>query len=80
MDGAEIQKTYDVTMSMTSKTQMKMQERVDWKNAKTTHMLHIPRVATQSHEQDQWERSDNCFSEENRINLIQASQIPVASI
>jgi len=43
-------------------------------------MLHIPRVASQSHGQDQWERSDNCFSEENRINSIQASQIPVATI
>ena len=46
----------------------------------TTHMLHIPTVVGQSHGQDQWEMSDNCFCEENRISLVQASQIPVETI
>lgn len=46
----------------------------------TTHMLHSPTVVCQSHGQDQWERSDNCFSEENRISLGQASQRPVKTI
>jgi hypothetical protein len=46
----------------------------------TTHMLHIPTVVCQSHGQDQWEMSDNCFCEENRISLVQASQIPVKTI
>lgn len=40
-------------------------------------MLYIPTVVLQSHGQDQWEMSDNCFSVENRINLVQASQTPV---
>lgn len=43
----------------------------------TTHMLHIPTVVFQSHGQDQREMSDNCFSVENRISLVQASQTPV---
>ena len=43
-------------------------------------MLHIPIVASQSHGQDQWEMNDNCFSEENRISLVQVSQTPVATI
>lgn len=43
-------------------------------------MQHIPTVVCQSHGQDQWEMSDNCFSVENRINLVQASQTPVKII
>ena len=43
-------------------------------------MLHIPRVVCQSRGQDQWEMSDNCFSVENRISLVQASQTPVKAI
>ena len=46
----------------------------------TTHMLYIPIVVCQSHGQDQWEMSDNCFSEENRISLVQVSQTPVKTI
>ena len=46
----------------------------------TTHMLHIPTVVFQSHGQGQWEMSDNCFCEENRISLVQASQTPVETI
>ena len=46
----------------------------------TTHMLHIPTVVCQSHGQGQWEMSDNCFSVENRISLVQASQTPVKTI
>lgn len=42
-------------------------------------MLHIPIVVCQFHGQDQWEMSDNCFSEENRISLVQVSQTPVKS-
>jgi len=43
-------------------------------------MLYTPIVVWQSHGQDQWERSDNCFSEENRISLVQVSQTPVKTI
>jgi hypothetical protein len=43
-------------------------------------MLHIPIVVGQSHGQDQWEMGDNCFSVENRISLVQASQTPVETI
>jgi len=43
-------------------------------------MQHIPIVVFQSREQDQWEMNDNCFSEENRISLVQVSQTPVAII
>lgn len=43
-------------------------------------MLHIPTVVWQCHELGQWERSDNCFSVENRISLAQASQTPVETI
>jgi len=43
-------------------------------------MQHIPIVVFQSREQDQWETNDNCFSEENRISLVQVSQTPVAII
>lgn len=43
-------------------------------------MLHIPTIASQFHELDQLEMRDNCFSVENRINLVQASQIPVKTI
>ena len=46
----------------------------------TTHMLHIPIVVCQSLGQDQWEMTGNCFSEENRISLVQASQRPVKTI
>lgn len=48
--------------------------------ATTTHMLHIPIVVCQAHGQDQPEMGDNYFSGENRINLVQASQIPVNTI
>ena len=43
-------------------------------------MLHIPRVAAQSHEPNQLEMIDNCFSEENQTSLAQASQTPVEPI
>lgn len=46
----------------------------------STHMQQIPTVVCQSREQDQWEMSDNHFSVENRISLVQASQIPVKII
>lgn len=46
-----------------------------WKRG--LYMLQIQIVACQSHEQDQLERVGNHFSEENRINLDQASQRPV---
>lgn len=46
----------------------------------TTHMLHIPRAVCQARGQDQLEMGDNYFSEENRISLVQASQIPVKII
>nr|GMD31389.1 hypothetical protein Iba_chr09aCG16030 [Ipomoea batatas]GME03668.1 hypothetical protein Iba_scaffold1011.2CG0280 [Ipomoea batatas] len=39
-------------------------------------MLHIPTVVFQSHGQGQLEMSGNCFSAENRISLVQASQRP----
>lgn len=45
-----------------------------------THMLQIPKVVSQTPEQDQWEMNDSCFCVENHINLDQASQIPVKTI
>jgi len=47
---------------------------------RTTDMLHIPRVVSRSREPDQQGMIDNCFSEENQISLVQASQIPVEPI
>lgn len=49
-------------------------------SSNTTHMQYIPIVVCQSHGQGQWEMSDNCFSEENRISLVQVSQTPVKTI
>lgn len=46
----------------------------------TTHMRHIPIVVCQARGQDQLEMGDNYFSGENRISLVQASQIPVKTI
>jgi len=46
----------------------------------STHMLQTPKVVCQPPEQDQWEMNGSCFCEENRISLVQASQIPVETI
>lgn len=43
-------------------------------------MRHIPIVACQARGQDQPEMGDNYFFGENRISLVQASQIPVKTI
>ena len=45
-----------------------------------THMLQTPEVVWQTPEQDQSEMNGSCFCEENRISLVQASQIPVQTI
>lgn len=45
-----------------------------------THMLQTPKVVCPAPEQDQWEMNGSCFCEENRISLVQASQIPVETI
>lgn len=46
----------------------------------STHMLQTPIVVCQAPEQDQWEMNDSCFCGENRISLVQVSQIPVETI
>ena len=40
-------------------------------------MPQTPKVVCQAPEQYQWEMDDNCFSLENHINSVQASQKPV---
>ena len=46
----------------------------------STHMQQTPKVVCQAPGQDQWEMNDSCFCGENRISLVQASQIPVETI